>query len=236
MLNIKVIIPSSSNQMNQPTLRELQKLNLPDVKFDVVNLTEGPVFLMGRYDEHKVISEIIAIAQEAEKAGFHGIFVSCFYDTAVSLLREIVKIPVMGPLTSSILTAHLISQTYAIITVVESVRVIVIPILRAWNLHHHLSGIYVTDLALDKLHDFDLLLAELLKCSEKAVSDGAQALILGCTGIVGLTEALTTALRNLKILAPVIDPTTAAIMQLYGLCKQSLSKSPLSYPICYLLS
>ncbi len=230
MLNIKVIIPSSSDQMNQPTLSELQKLNLSDVKFDVVNLSNGPAFLMGRYDEHKVITEIIALAQDAEKAGFDGIFISCFYDTAVSLLREIVKIPVVGPLISSVHTAHLISQTYAIITVVESVRLIAIPILREWDLHHHLSGIYIAELALDKLHNRDLLMPELLKCSKTAVHEGAQALILGCTGMIGLTEALTTALRKNKIFAPVIDPTTAAIMQLYGLCKQSLTQSPLSYP------
>lgn len=230
MLKIKVIIPTSSDKINQPTLNEIKRLNLDDAEFDVVNLKQGPSFLMGRYDEHRVTTEIIEIAREAEKDGFDGVFISCFYDTAVSLLREVVKIPVVGPLLPSALTAHLISQTYAIITVVESVKQIATPILREWNLSHHLSGIYVTDLALVNLHDHNLLVPELVQCAKQAVAENAQAIILGCTGMAGVLEKFTSALRENNILVPVIDPTTSAIMQLYSLCKQSLSHSPLSYP------
>lgn len=57
-------------------------------------------------------------------------------------------------------------------------------------------------------------------------ADGAQSLILGCTGMTSVAQNLAKFLSNEGFDIPVIDPSLAAIMQLYSLIKQSLVQSP----------
>ncbi len=231
MIKIKAIMPISSDNINEPTKSDLLKLNLPDVEFDVVNLKKGPpLFIDGRIDDHLITEELIEIAKEAEKEGFHGVYISCFYDPGVEAIREAIKIPVFGAMAPSLATAQLISQKYALVTVVEKAKTIFISLIRSLNLESNVSGIYVTEIPFENLFNHDVLLAALTDCCIQAIKDGAQAIILGCTGMVGLTETLDKALRAKNISIPLIDGTTAPIMQLYALCKQSLSHSPLNYP------
>lgn len=231
MIKIKAIMPISTDNINAPTQADLLKLNLPDIEFDVVNLKKGPpLFIDGRLDEHIITPELIDIAKQAEQDGFHGVYISCFYDPAVEAIREAVKIPVFGAMAPSLATAQLVSQRYAIVTVVEKAKTIFVSIIRSLNLEANVSGIYVTDIPFEELFNHDALLTALTDCCMQAIKDGAQAIILGCTGMVGLTQILDKTLREKNISIPLIDGTTAPIMQLYALCKQSLSHSPLNYP------
>ncbi len=231
MIRIKAIMPVSTDNINEPTMSDLKKLNLPDVEFDVVNLKNGPpLFIDGRLDEATISPELIEMAQDAEKNGFHGIYISCFYDPAVEAIREVVKIPVFGAMAPSLATAQLISQKYAIVTVVEKAKTIFMSIIRSLNLESNVSGIYVTDIAFNDLFNHEVLLTALENSCLQAINDGAQAIVLGCTGMIGLTESLYKILKARNIFIPLIDGTTAPIMQLYALCKQSLSHSPLNYP------
>lgn len=230
MIKIKAIMPISTDNINKPTLADLKKLNLPDVEFDVVNLKKGPpLFIDGRIDEDLITPELIEICQEAEADGFHGVYISCFYDPGVEAIREAVKIPVYGAMAPSIATAQQICQKFALVTVVEKAKIIFTSLIRQLNLTSNVSGIYVTDIDFSDLFNHDLLLSALEKSCVQAINDGAQVIILGCTGMVGLTDSLYRVLRAKNIFIPLVDGTTAPILQIYALCKQSLSHSPLNY-------
>jgi allantoin racemase len=85
-------------------------------------------------------------------------------------------------------------------------------------------SVEVPVLALDEKRDVvkDRLLAE----SKKAVKeDRAGAIILGCTGMIGMARELQEALG-----IPVIDPAVASIKLAESLVDMKLSQSRLVYP------
>ena len=66
--------------------------------------------------------------------------------------------------------------------------------------------------------------------STKAVElDGAEAIVLGCTGMLEVTQGLRDRLSAADVPAPVVDPTTAAVGMLQALIRNGLSQSRLTY-------
>ena len=232
MIKIKVIMSLASNVNNEITCLSLQKLNLIDVEYDIVNLKNGPsTFVNGRIDVSLITPELIELFKSAENEGFHGIYVSCYYDPGIEAIREAVKIPVMAPMMASLATAQLVAQKYGVLAVVEQSKSIFISLIRSLNLESNVSGIYVVDINPQDLKEKPIFISALEKCCLQAKQEGAQAMILGCTATItpDVTKALSNNLKNRGIFFPLIDGTDASIMQLYALCKQSLCHSGLAY-------
>lgn len=228
-MKVKILVAVNHDKFNQQIVDALNQLNLSDVTFEAEHLQKGPTFIARRYDEHSAIESLVQAAERAEKEGFHGIFISSFGDTGVKIVREAVNIPVLGAFLPSLLTANLISQTYAIITIAHSVKPICVELAREYGLQQNLIGTYVIDMDLSNLKSLEVLLPALIKSSHEAIKDGAQSIILGCTGMTGVAQDLAKSLLGEGFDIPVIDPSRAAIMQLYSLIKQSLVQSSLSY-------
>ena len=70
-----------------------------------------------------------------------------------------------------------------------------------------------------------------MKHSEAAViQDGAEAIVLGCTGMLGLAQILEKQLRERGLPVPVVDPTASAIGYLELLIRSGVTQSLLTYP------
>ena len=76
----------------------------------------------------------------------------------------------------------------------------------------------------------DRLLDNLFTESVEAVRMGAQAIVLGCTGMLGVSQKLQERLNQSSTPASLIDPTLAGICMLQGLIRQRLRASLLCYP------
>lgn len=63
----------------------------------------------------------------------------------------------------------------------------------------------MTNIDFGDLFNHDLLLRALEECCLQAINDRAQAIILGCTAMVGLTEALYNVLRSRNIFISLVD-------------------------------
>jgi len=82
-----------------------------------------------------------------------------------------------------------------------------------------------------ELDDRDRLLTRLLEQIHKAVvEDGAEAIVLGCTGMLGLGKALKEALSREGREVPVVEPTAAAIGFLESMIRSGISHSKVTYP------
>ncbi|MGD9824206.1 hypothetical protein, partial [Desulfobacter sp.] len=55
------------------------------------------------------------------------------------------------------------------------------------------------------------------------------AIVLGCTGMLGVANGLARILKEKGKPAPVIDPTTTAVTLLQSLIRNGLSQSRLTY-------
>lgn len=74
------------------------------------------------------------------------------------------------------------------------------------------------------------MIAHLFEQSKMAIqNDGAQAIVLGCTGMVDVVNAVSSELKKIGLPAPVIDPSYAAITLLQSLVRCGLSQSRLTY-------
>lgn len=227
---IRVIIPIVATQVLPDVKNEVERVLAPDFSADYVNVKQGTCFIESLYAEYLNTGEIIRLAKEAEQEGYDGIFVDCFGSPGVAICRELVDIPVLGGFDGAVLLATSISQKFSIVTVVPSVDSMLESQARDLGITGNLASIRNVDIPVKDLSDKKKLIAHLLEQSKQAIEqDGAQAIVLGCTGMVDVVEAVSQGLKEMNLPAPVIDPSFAAVTTLQSLIRCGLSQSRLTY-------
>ena len=93
----------------EPTLR-------PDVDLAVRHLDVIPENIDYFASKHLVEVEIMKAAVAAERDGFDAFVIGCCYDPALTQARELVKIPVVGPLEASVALARPFGHRFAVVT------------------------------------------------------------------------------------------------------------------------
>ncbi|MFT5718033.1 MAG: allantoin racemase [Oleiphilaceae bacterium] len=227
---ILVIIPIVATQYMAAVKQEVGQVLAPDFDAEYVNVEKGTCFIESRYAEYLNTEEIIRLSQKAEKDGFDGIFVDCFGSPGVSIVRELVDIPVVGGFDGAVLQAISIAQKFSIVTVMPSVDSMLDSEARDLGITDNLASIRNVNMPVQDLPDKKKLIANLLEESKKAIEeDGAQAIVLGCTGMLDVVEAVSEGLKKMDLPAPVVDPTFAAVCSLQSLIRCGLSQSRLTY-------
>ncbi len=227
---ILVLIPIVPTQVVPLVKQEVEQVLAPDFTADYVNVKEGTCFIESRYAEFLNTAEIIRLSKQAQADGYDGIFVDCFGSPGVSVVRELVDIPVVGGFDGAVLTAMSIAQKFSIITVVPSVDAMLESQARDLGITESLVSIRNVNIPVNALSDKKKLIAGLLEQSRKAIhEDGAQAIVLGCTGMLDVVNAVAEGLEKADLPAPVVDPTFASVCLLQSLVRCGLSQSRLSY-------
>jgi allantoin racemase len=227
---IKVIIPIATDKYNEDTKKEVESVLAPDFEASYENLKEGTEYIESRFAEYVNTKDIIRIAEEAQKEHFDGIFVDCVGEPGVPVVRELVDIPVIGGFNTAVLTALSIAQNFSMIEPVPSVVPMVEDLARELGVTESMVSIRTVDIPVEDLQDKEKLFQKLFQESQAAIlKDGAQSIVLGCTGMLDVAKDLEKELRILGMPAPVIDPTTAAVGSLQSLIRNGLSQSRLTY-------
>ena len=227
---IQVIIPIVTTQVLPDVKLEVEQVLAPDFTARYTNVKRGTCFIESRYAEFLNTADIIEIAREAERDGCAAIFVDCFGSPGVSILRELVNIPGVGGFDGAVLMASSIAQRFSIVTVLPEVCPMLEEQARALGITDNLASIRNVGMPVKDLKDRDKLIRHLVAESEQAITQqGAQAIILGCTGMVDVVDAVRDKLQSKGLPAPVIDPSYAAITLLQSLVRCGLSQSPLCY-------
>jgi len=209
------------------TRRKLFNL-LPETEVDSVSIEKGPSSIECRYDEILAIPDIVKRVKEAEDEGVDACVVNCFGDPGVRAAREVVKIPVLGPCESSLNVASSMCDKFSVITVLSSVANLIEENARIYGLSEKLASVRAVDIPVMGLHADDKKTANaLFEEGKKALEeDGAEVLILGCTGMTGMAERLSTDLG-----VHVIDPLPMAVKFAEMLVSSGLSHSKLTFPM-----
>ena len=229
---IMVIIPVVTTKYNDGIEKEIEQVRAPDFHIDYVNLKEGTNFIESRYAEYLDTGSIVELAKEAEKNGYNAIFVTCFGEPGVSVVRELVNIPVIGGFLGGGVTADLISRKFSIVSVVASV----VPMLReladTLGVEGNMTSIRQIDVPVPDLGDITIVEKHLVEQSKAAIEqEGAQAILLGCTGLVGVREYVEEQIQQLnpKNPVPVLAPNQVAIAYLQGMVRMGLTQSRLAF-------
>jgi allantoin racemase len=142
-----------------------------------------------------------------------------------------VDIPVVGGFQPAALTASLLSDRWSVVTVLERLGPMVRHNARKLGLIENLASVRAVDIPVLSLEDTGMLKDRLLEQAKTAVrEDGAEAIVLGCTGMLGLARDLMTDLTDAGLPVPVVDPTAAAIGYLQLLIRAGLVHSKRAYP------
>ena len=200
-LKICLIIPIISKEFIEEgdSRKRFENYVRPDTEVHIVFIDYGPSSIESRYDDVMAAPFVVKKAEWAEKNGYDAVAVSCMLDPGVKAAKEALDIPVVGPKEAANQLAKILGDKVATI---------------------YPRGITVLELSQNPSRTYEVLLEN----SKKALDDGAQVLILGCTGLTGLGKKLQ---KELGI--PVLEGEglSLALAQLF--VDVGLSQSKLAY-------
>ena len=229
-MKLRVVVPIVGDIYNNAIYREVSAYASEQTVVDVVSLDVGASSIESAYDEVLVGPDTLHKIQAAAEDGCDACFVSCFADPAVHAARELVEIPVMGGFTPAISHAIALGERISIITVLANVRPMLFRLARAAGVESRLASIRVIDTPVLELEGHDELVEKLSDQGRLAVDDdGADVLVLGCTGMLGVAAALQEELASSGPFVPVVDPTAAAVTWLEAEVRMGLRPSRRSY-------
>jgi allantoin racemase len=151
--------------------------------------------------------------QSAERSNFSGVVIDCFGDPALDAARELVRIPVLGVAQSACHLAAQIAPRFSIINTVPEFVHIDRSLVVKYGLSQHLASVITINIPVLALEaQARRTVTALVHAVRKAVNeDGAQAIVLGCTGMSSLVNALQKHVAAKGLNVPIIEPLRAAV-------------------------
>ncbi len=194
-------------------------------------LDTGPASIECEYDEALAVPDTIKKCIEAERGGADAIVIDCMGDPGVRPSREVVSIPVLGPMETSMHLAATLGSRMSVVTVVDGVVPMIENLARIYGVKERLAPVRVIDMPVLEIEkDIERTKALLCEASQRAVEeDRADVIIFGCTGFLGCADAISRHLAERDLSVPVIDPVPVTMMQAAAIAKIGLSHSKRCY-------
>lgn len=189
----------------------LDPVAMDDTKLEVRNLIGAPVNIDYFWPKHLLETAVFDECMRLEEEGFDAIVVGCCYDPGVRVARELVDVPVVGPLEASLNMASYHGHRPTVIT------------------DHHKAVPYIEDLVrlygqqnVRRVRCIDWWVTEMIQDPPKVAADAADACeraleeddadlaILACT-IIGACLAKHTRDTGEYRDVPVVNPNVLAL-------------------------
>ena len=206
MSRLLLVTPISVGSLDGPAMEAARTAVRPPTEVVAMSLDRGPGSIEDFYDEALAVPPMLdLLAREAPN--FDAVVVNCFADPGVQAARDLLSIPVVGAGEASMSLAYLVAPAYGVVSVGKGSGARIRERARRFRLDGRLvwaSGIdaHVLELGSDEGATARAVIQE----AREALALGAEAIILGCTGLLPVARAVSVALP-----VPVIEPTTAAL-------------------------
>ncbi len=227
-MKIRIIEPWTSNNENSEEDIEYFKSCLSqDDHFEIVfNDDDGLETLETVSDESFLLPGIIKNIIKAEKQGFDGVYVNCSADPGLFQAKELVNIPVVGPLSSSILLGSLVGKKVTILSNTSENRECEEYWIKRTGLSHLVAKLRFSELSiLDLLENGDLSDKTFEACKETIEKDNCDVIILGCTCMFHMVDDLRRKLQQENINVQIVEPVMASLKMLRMLIEMNLTGS-----------
>ncbi|MBZ9935679.1 aspartate/glutamate racemase family protein [Mesorhizobium sp. BR1-1-16] len=229
-VDVRVLSPITTRGFRRPS--DLKALEYDGVVVSYSQIDRGPASIESEYEIAMSAPGTIAKAIEAEGEGADAIVIDCMGDPGLRAVREVVSIPVLGPAETAMHLASMLGHRFSVVTVMRRLRAQFENEAAVYGLSSKLASVRHVDIPVLALED-DLpeTKARLVEQAALAVeADGAEAIIFGCTGLLGCAAAVKEGLLARGIDIPVIDPIPTAVSIAAALARVGLSQSKLTYP------
>lgn len=193
-------------EFEEPELIDyLQKFT--EYKLDYTALDEGGSNLEYMYFEALAIPGILQKVKWAEKNGYDGAIIGCFYDPGLYEAREITdSLTVVAPGESSMNISLSLGYKFSIIAGSEKFIPIITENIRKYGHLDKLASVKVVDLSVEAYReDLELTEKRVMEKGKEAVDeDKAEVLLLGCTAQYGIYKKIQE-YTNVPVLDPIIS-------------------------------
>jgi allantoin racemase len=200
-----------------------------DVKH--VQIKEGPVTIECEYDEAFSAPQVVSLAmKECEADEIDGVFANCFGDPGVRAAREKIKAPVFGGFEPAIYLALGLGDTVGIVTVLKNVVPMIKGAIVRAGLERRVNSVRTLDMSVLELTDREKLMSSLyIECKKAIEEDGVSVLVMGCTGIVGITDEMRSRLLADGYDVPVLEAAQCAMTLLELYARMGIYQSRVTY-------
>lgn len=205
-IEIAVINPNSTDSMTEKCAAAGQTVAGPGTYITGLNPTHSPSSIQGFYDVAAATIPMIEIIQQhQDKDAF---VISCFDDTGLDAARCVTEKPIIGIGEAAFHMASLISCNFSVITTLRRSVPGIENNLRNYGLDRRCARVRASEIPVLDLEKNDpAVLQKLYTEIEASIhEDKAEAIVLGCAGMVALMEELQQ-----RYGLPVIDGVTAAV-------------------------
>lgn len=231
VVHIRVVSPISTRNFRQEGV--LSALESPGVIVSGSQIDRGPGSIESEYEAALAAPDTVAKIVEAERDGVDAVIIDCMGDPGLRPAREAVRIPVLGPCQTGMHIASMLGHKFSIITVLGRLRPSFENQAALAGLTTRLASVRWVDIPVLELeNDLTTTRAALVEEAQRAVElDGAEAIVFGCTGLLGCAAGVQEGLLARGIDIPVIDPIPTAVNVAAALVRSQLTHSARTYPL-----
>jgi allantoin racemase len=207
-VKITLVNPNTTARMTAAMATAARRVAAPATTIVGVNPRSGPASIEGWYDEALAVPGMLAEIAAAQAAGSDGYVIACFGDPGLYAARELVRGPVVGIAEAAMHAASLIAPSFAVVTTLGRTRGMAWHLAERYGMRRFCRSVRATEIAVLDLDRPGSTARRTLidECRRAVDDDGAEAIVLGCAGMVDFCHDVEAALG-----VPVIDGVTAAI-------------------------
>ncbi len=231
-MKICIINPVITTSWEADTQQEYSSFARSGTQVKTVSLDWGPASVETRRDDALATPDILNKTIQAEKDGFDAVIIDCMADPGLFSAREVVSIPVVGPVEASMHLAAMLAHRFSIISLLDADRVSCEELAERYGLLGRLASIRPINVAvLDIRSNLDGVFHAILDASKKAIlEDGAHLLIPGCNLLACLTSQVQSDLEEQGLAITFLNPRAVALKLAEALVDLHLVHSRVSYP------
>jgi allantoin racemase len=230
-IRICVLVPVATSQYNDRIMKAIAPVVPPDVHVEIRNIAEGHPDIENRTNWLQNGMPVVELAQAIANDGFDGVWLTDFDMCGVEAAREVIDIPIIGGFPASAFTALALSQRFSIVTILQSTLAMQRAHPQTYGIEDTFASIRAINCPVAQLEDIDVVIIRTFEAALKAIKeDGAQSILLGCTGFVDVASRVSRMLSDeMGGFVPVIDPNQAGFSFLVSLVRMQLRPSRLTY-------
>ncbi len=209
-MSIIIINPNSTASMTDAMVKVARR-TVPELSFDGWTSFSGPPAIQGVADGQSATPPLLDLVRKADDAGADCIIIGCFDDTALEEASRLVQCPVIGIGQATYYYAALRNWRFSVVTTLS----VSVPILeentKQGGVERFVGRVRASDVAVLELEEnpkqaIGNILSQALAAERE---DEIDALVLGCAGMIQVTEAVRNALK-VDVLDPVETAATCA--------------------------
>ena len=221
-MEILVVNPNTTASMTDKIRAAAEAAASPGTQVTAVNPGVGPASIEGFYDEALAVPGLLAEVAKGEARRVAGHVIACFDDTGLEAARTLARAPVVGIGEAAFHVAALVAGRFSVVTTLgRSIPAIEFNLLK-YGLAARCGRVRAAEVPVLALEDKGSDARRRIEVEIEAAKreDRAEAIVLGCAGMVDLAAALS-ARHGL----PVVDGVTAAVVLIESLVRLGLATS-----------